>query len=82
MLARTLELSERESARPMAAAAMPRAERLARRALTGLPDRLTSFVGWQGEIGEVAELVLTKRLAADQFTEIVGLATASVACYT
>ena len=27
-----------------------------------MPDRLTSFMGRQGEIAEVAELVLTKRL--------------------
>src|SRR6266550_3443696 len=62
MLARTLELTERERARLMAAAAVPRAERLARNVPAALPDRLTSFIGRQSEIAEVAELVLTKRL--------------------
>ena len=62
MLARTLELSERERARLMAAAAMPRAEQVARNAAAGLPSRLTSFIGRQDEIAAVAELVLAKRL--------------------
>src|SRR4051794_8247798 len=62
MLARTLELSERERARLMAAAAMPRAEELARNAVSGLPSRLTTFIGRRDEIAELSELVLARRL--------------------
>ncbi len=63
LLARTLNLSDNERARLLAAAAMPRSARLNNlNSSSSLPPRLTSFIGRQGEIAEVGELVLAKRL--------------------
>src|SRR6266568_5134115 len=63
LLTRTLNLSDNERARLLAAAAMPRSARLNNlNSSSSLPPRLTSFIGRQGEIAEVGELVLAKRL--------------------